>query len=779
MKQIFLLPIFVSSFLTAHAKDPSLPSKTYDFTKGDTLPATSSHDWNLGPIGARGWCQVSEMGSEGTTRKSRQILVTRVSQSGPAKDFLQKGDVILGINKTRFEKDARVTFAKAIAPAEASSSSELKLLRFRDGKTETVAIPLKPLPLFSPTAPFDCAKSAQILKEGCDALVKRGLNEPSIDSHINALALLASGDSAYDAAIKKHAEDTIAHPLGPNIGLACWHYSFASIFLSEYYLLTNDRSVLPEIRRLSGRLVHGQGPLGTWGHTFLNPDTDRLNGYGAVNAVGVPVATSLVLARECGLSFAGLDESIELAASFFRRHVGLGAIPYGDGPPNLKFGHDDNGKNSAAAILYSLLQDKGPCNYYTRTAIAAHGADREQGHTGNFFNMFWSLPAVSLAGPQATGAWLQEFGWYYDLARDPDYRFPYQGYPRERKNSVHVSWRCPGAYLMHFALPHKKLRITGREVGNIPELTAQDILDSIEAGKVNYRYASQDFLNKNLSSWSPIVRHESARELRRRKVDIVIEASLTSSNPLERIAAVRAAKSFQKVVPLLADQDITVQVAVISKLAGKNKQQALEEVFKHLAKNSGEVPIFTQAIGSTFFPITTSASAVGKMFNGLKDREAALTAIRILLDDEDALVSSRVAMGLRFLPNEELYPLLPEINDHVATLPEGNVMFANKLRVSCVEALTSLKLEEGAAGASLLLADTGWGKNSRMPQAARLVLQYKGHSKEHLAPLKQAAARLSSPGDQKWRKLIEDTIDIVEAADSPKSKLKTISQVTH
>jgi len=202
--------------------------------------------------------------------------------------------------------------------------------------------------------------------------------------------------------VKKLAQATVRKPYGPEISLACWHYSFANIFLAEYYLITGDRSVLPEIRRMSTLLVKGQGPMGTWGHTFAEYDKDRLRGYGAVNAAGLPVSISLVLARECGLKFKGLDEAIEESSTFFRRHVGIGAIPYGDGPPNLQFGHDDNGKNSAAAILFSLLGDEKSTRYYARTALACYGRDREQGHTGNFWNMLWAMPAVSLGGPQAT-----------------------------------------------------------------------------------------------------------------------------------------------------------------------------------------------------------------------------------------------------------------------------------------------------------------------------------------------------------------------------------------
>ena len=248
--------------------------------------------------------------------------------------------------------------------------------------------------------------------------------------------------------------------------------------------------------------------------------------------------------------------------------------------------------------------------------------------------------------------------------------------------------------------------------------------------------------------------------------------------PLDRIAAIRSSKNFDEVVPLLDDPDITVQVVAISNLAGKNKQRALDKIFQHLAKKKGENPIFTQAIGNTFFPLTIRATAVGKLLNAPKDRDSTIAAINILLDDEDALVSSRVAMGLRFLPKKELYPLLPKVNDHIYKLPEGNVMFANKLRVSCAETLTSLQLEEGIKGATYLLSDMGWGKNSRLPQAAKLVLQYKGHAQGELKPVKEAAKALKSSGETKWRKLLDDTIEIVEAEPKPKQKLKTIPEIT-
>ena len=159
-------------------------------------------------------------------------------------------------------------------------------------------------------------------------------------------------------------------------------------------------------------------------------------------------------------------------------------------------------------------------------------------------------------------------------------------------------------------------------------------------------------------------------------------------------------------------------------------------------------------------------------------RKATIKAINILLDDEDALVSSRVAMGLRYLPKKELHPLLPRIYEQSFKLPEGNVMFANKLRVSCAETLAHLNLEEGVIASTALLADLGWGKNARLPHAAKLVVKYEGQAKEHLGPLREAAEKLNQGGDKKWWKLIMETIEIVEEAKEPKTKLKTIEELT-
>lgn len=770
------LLISASSPLFA-APDPPLVNGELDFTKGGEMPENSSHDWNLGSIGARGWCLVSKYGAEGTTVNSRQMLITKVDRNGAASKLLKEGDVIVGAFKENFTADARVSLAKAITAAEASEDGILSLKVYDGEQTKDVAVELKKFPAYANSAPFNCEKSEMILKEGCEALVKRGVGRPSITAHINGLALLAAGEKSYMEEVEKLAKATVKNPYGPQIGLACWHYSFANIFLTEYYLITGDRSVLPEIRRMTTLLVKGQGPMGTWGHTFAEYDKDRLRGYGAVNAAGLPVSISLVLARECGLNLKGLDEAIEESSTFFRRHVGIGAIPYGDGPPNLQFGHDDNGKNSAAAILFSLLGDEKSTRYYARTALACYGRDREQGHTGNFWNMLWSMPAVSLGGPQATGAWMEQFSWYYDLARDADYRFSYQGYPSERRNSSTSKWKCAGAYLLHFAAPKKNLRILGKGVTCQPKFTVEEIMDTIESGNVNYRYVSKKFLEKGLSSWSPVVRKFSNSELRRRKAKVGSQASLSAKNPLDRISAINGSDKFKDCAKMLSDPDLRVRIAAMKKMASMDKPRAVGEVFERLAKVQNVDSVFTQAVGDTFFPLGIQGRQVGQLLNAQKDRKTMIKGAMRLLDDEDALVSSRVAMGVSFLPKKELYPLLPVLYDRALNPPPGNVMFANKLRTASAEALVGLKLEEGLELAVTLVTDDSWGRGNRLPQASKLTMKYGGHAKPYIKDLKQALSELNPNGDSKWHTLYKEMIAELESMDDAKGKLKRMKDL--
>jgi S1-C subfamily serine protease len=133
--RLLLRPValLLTSVSTLAAASPPIP----DFTQGGRPDET--HDWNLGPTGARGWIA----GRKLETIDSRQILITAVAPRSPAAGVLEKGDVILGVGGNPFESDARKSFGAAITQAETEAGAgNLDLLRWRAGKTETVTVRL-------------------------------------------------------------------------------------------------------------------------------------------------------------------------------------------------------------------------------------------------------------------------------------------------------------------------------------------------------------------------------------------------------------------------------------------------------------------------------------------------------------------------------------------------------------------------------------------------------------------------------------------------------------
>ncbi|MCP4452503.1 MAG: acetylesterase, partial [Planctomycetes bacterium] len=419
-----------------------------DFTQGDKIPEGCTHDWTLGPTGMRGWVYCDTH----TTTDARQIKVTRVETGSPAHGAVKVGDVILGVHDKLFDHDARILFGKAITRAEkAENQGRLPLTLWRDGKTMEVAIPLEVMGSYSPTAPFDCSKSQRILDKGCAALAKKMKAKPIdgslISRALNATLLLASGNPAYLPVVREQAK--LLSQYDQPDGVVTWNYGFVNIFLAEYVLATGDRTYVDEgLKRITKMAVDGQGLVGSYGHKFADLKTKRLSGYGMMNSPGLLLTYSMVLAQRAGVDVLGLDKAIDKSTTFLKFYVGKGAIPYGDHNPWIET-HDDNGKCGLATVLFDHQDNTAATEFYSRMSVADHGVRRDEGHTGNYFNMTWALPGVVRSGPHASGAWIDEFGWYYDLARRWDGTFLYQGAPEPRPQ-VYDNWESTGSYLLGF-----------------------------------------------------------------------------------------------------------------------------------------------------------------------------------------------------------------------------------------------------------------------------------------------------------------------------------------
>lgn len=741
--------------LLAFAPSPAVaapPSNTKppvpDFTRGDKQG--EGKDWTLGPTGARGWVY----GWKGRTAEARQILITAVAPGSPADGKLLPGDVILGTGGRNFDGDARILLAKAIGQAEsADGGGRLKITRWRDGKTDELDLKLQVLGNYSATAPYDCEKSRRIFELGCQAIASRGLKGVSIPNSINALALLASGKPAYRQMLADYAREAAGLKLD---SMATWHYGFANLFLAEYFLATGDREILPGLRRITMEAAHGQSKVGTWGHKFAMPN-GNLNGYGCMNLPGLNLTISMVLAREAGIKDPDLDLAITRATSFLRWYLNKGAIPYGDHAPWP--GHEDNGKCSSAAVLYDLLGDREAASFFAKMSTAGYD-ERERGHTGNYFNILWAMPGVSRCGPTATGAYLQETAWYYDLARGWDGSFAYQGSPvGEEEHNKYTSWDNTGTYLLAYALPLKSLFITGKKPSSVPPLNAAETAEVIAAGRGYFSdtrrngeaYDGRDSqsLVAGLSSWSPAVRKRSARSLADTPGDWLptLLPMLDSPDANTRYGAIeaigfmgpRADSAEPRLRALLADKDPWVQSLACTSIASLSpdvRRSSLPDLLRMTVQNHPADPrrMTQRAASEALF--ARRSGIISQSLAGV-DRDLLLPAIRSILANEDSRARGPVGEIYGQLSDQDLVALLPDIMHATQNLAPSNEMFADGIRLAGLDLLSRLNIEEGMALCVSVIETDRWGSGKRLAKCLESLARYGSHARHFLPELEQ------------------------------------------
>ena len=755
------------------------------------------HDWNLGPTGARGWIHAHQV----DTSRSRQILITAVAPNSPASKVLKKGDVILGTFGKPFDSDARTAFGKAISAAEAETG-ELPITRWRAGAVEEVKITLPVLGTYSATAPYDCPKSKAIFERGCEALAKQMRSSRkrgnAIIRSLNALALLASGEEKYMDLVAEEAKWAANYKITELKGFQSWYYGYANLLLTEYYFATGDRSVLPGIKRITLEIANGQSIVGTWGHTFARKSDHILMGYGAMNAPALSLTMSLVLAKEAGVSDPALDRAIQKSHLILSFYSGKGAIPYGDHEPWVET-HDDNGKCSAAAVMFDLMGDKTNTAFFSRMATASHNAERDGGHTGNYLNILWALPGVSRLGPQATGAWMKEFGWYLDLARRHDGTYLYQGNPgRTKKDNSFAGWDSTGAYLLSYALHRKSLRLTGKKPSCIPPADESEASLVIAAGKdwsrrdgtKRYKRYHTDALTQGLGSWSPTLRLRCAKELAARKADVVPQliTMLESGTYEEQLGACAAIRKFgaraSSAVPLLRkklksdDLWLRIQAAEALAAVGPAGRVAIPDLLKLASGQSKDDPrnMTQRYLAFSLFqkPMAgRSTGMISKSLDGI-DRDDLQEAVEAILQNQDGRARGTITSIFNNLTYEEIEPLLPAIYKAVEKQAPSGIMFGDLIRLNGLNYLAKHHIKEGIPLCLKLLEPGRWGLARRWAPCLKALQLYGKEAQSQLPELRKLEQMLVDKNKGKATPdknlaLVRETITKIENADhSPK-----------
>jgi len=384
---------------------------------------------------------------------------------------------------------------------------------------------------YSDTWPFDCPKSRKVLDEACAYVARWQHPNGYCEWFWNSLVFLAHPDPRYRDNARRAAHYMTDDPVEfdtayghPYVrGLTSWRYGYKALFLCEYYLATGDASVLPALQKLVDWIARGQMKCGTWGHRC------SWGGYGALNQAGLVCFMSLALARETGVT---VDEAaLARASAFFGNFVSIGGVPYGDHPP---YGYRENqGKCAAAAVAFRFL-DKPEWSRILGSMTCLSYDTSEFTHAGGMFTWLWSPLGGMDAPPDEFRALLEETRWFYELCRTHDGAIVGQPTP---ENLSGRTWsgagatprHSTGAMAMVYALPHRRLRILGRDRAPVPDPTE----DPAVREDTRLTLAS---IAANLDEGNVYLASEQSKALRRYRGNVPGLAELDVRIPQERLA---------------------------------------------------------------------------------------------------------------------------------------------------------------------------------------------------------------------------------------------------
>jgi hypothetical protein len=793
------------------AAPPPVPP---DLTQSNTVDRALTY--NLGATGLRGWIYTkaatfldSQQGR--TTTASRQILVTHVGKGTPADGVLKVDDVILGVDGKPFADDARQCFGRAITEAEkASGQGLLKLWVFRKGKTANVSLKLRVMGSYSDSAPYDCPKSKAVFEDACRALEKEPLRE-DLWGAVNGLALLATGKPELLPKVQACAR-AMAHAtpkLEPRrgLGMVVWDWGYKGLFLCEYYLLAGDKEVLPALREYTVALAKGQSLYGTFGHGLadLTPD-GQLHGsippYGPVNQAGLIGNLAIAMGKKCGVSDPEVDAAIGRALRFFGYYVDKGSIPYGEHMPWPC--HENNGKNALAAILFSAGNKPEAARFFAKMSTAAY-ANREYGHTGQGFSYLWGALGANVGGPRAAAAFFREAAWHVDLSRRCDGSFVYDGGeqygPGKTEDNTYFGKSSynglspTASYVLTYALPLKRLVITGREAKPSAWLSAKEVSDAVASGRfdVTRKTKSAPELMTALGDWSPVVRGWAAEELAARPEAPSLAPRLIAlsegrdahvrQGACETLGYIKSAEALPVLVRLLTHEDrwLRVKAANALKNMGDQAKPVVPDMLKALVKTAEPLqPIaWDDPIQLTHGELA-AALFKGLLRKGVKDVDPALLypAVRAISRNADGMARATLRdLFENRLSDEDVQALAPDIVEAVKTRCPADTMFGNEIRMGGFKALTKYHYKEGIeAGVGFAKTQGGHGSENRTGEIMKEIVRYGTAARDVVPALRELIAELNAQcqrgefpkGELNNRRVtaVEEAIKAIEAATS-------------
>lgn len=447
--------------------------------------STHACDWKSGDVAiVNGGGATYSEGGEGylgatgikTIPFGPNMLVKWTIPGSPADGKILPGDMIYSVNGKLLDDKPLHMVAVAIELAESEEGAgKISFGLRRNGKNIDVPLKLEVLGAYSATSPYDCPKTDKIIANSEEYLAKRGGEASGYASggwlHTDSLFLLGTGDPKYQGYVRRVVYkmmnfDPKTKPM-PKGGT--WGLGHGALFLSEYYLATGDRNVLPYLKWYCDAIAATQvkkdsfpgvelkpGEYGGWRHNYPGGKW-----YGMLPPIGLPAMIGYTLADEAGVK---IDrDCYDLAMKLFRdgqAEMGLNMYspritpikaPEAIDPTAAAKGKisSHNGGRGMAAVLFKLKGDTRITNLNSLYCIFAFN-NCEGGHGSNFFNGLWTPIGAYAYSKPAFINFMKNHHWYQDLRRTFNHSYkPSRGAAPAMANGLSL------------VIPRQRLRILG------------------------------------------------------------------------------------------------------------------------------------------------------------------------------------------------------------------------------------------------------------------------------------------------------------------------------
>ncbi|MGB1130239.1 MAG: sialate O-acetylesterase, partial [Haloferula sp.] len=342
---------------------------------------------------------------------------------------------------------------------------------------------------------------------------------------------------------------------------------------------------------------------------------------------------------------------------------------------------------------------------------------------------------------EAVAAYFSRVSWMFDLNRRWDGSFVYDCLYGEGPNSgaSYHDFKMSTAALLTYALPHRKLRITGKGHDAARYLSSADVAEAVAADDYDPDPRSDSQLISDLANWSPVVRKQAAVELSTRSISstelsqITAMANDTGADSGSRAGACLAlgeigdSSSAATLAALLSDADNYVRFSSAEAMRYLPTSASLAQVDTILAAAASTgAPLYPMveedplqfAHGRIAILLFYSGNAYGPKgviwgsgVNGI-DRGLLYPAIEAIAKTPIGFSRSTLGATYDYLTEADVLALSGTIVDSITDRAPADRMFSNGVRSNGVEALQRFDIAEGVPACMIFAADEGGGRRN-------------------------------------------------------------------